>query len=274
MSISLANADHESRPSAIFLRNTHGPKWGYAIYRTNYDPALEAAWAHTLHAIRAHILASIEEELHKPLSWMRISAVDHQRILKDPSLLPAVDPAPVDAVKAGLELIIHDDAARYDGLSVEDVREAFHALCTDGDPAAPSVAELFANPHILSVRIRTGLPVSAVVCLMVDGEVLRAVSQDLRNEYGEGPFVKAVERLPCLGPDYEGWFKVALTYLWQLVMRAANSGGMDQLLPPKRRATGERPIYNGSWPMDVEMESFGIDPDELAEIEAAYARGE
>ncbi|KAJ5875580.1 uncharacterized protein N7473_012927 [Penicillium subrubescens] len=207
-------------------------------------------------AIRAHILTSIEEELHKPLSWMRISAVDHQRILKDPSLLPAVDPAPVDAVKAGLELIVHDDAARYDRLSVEDSRSSF------------------ANPHILSVRIHAGLPVSAVVCLMVDGEVLRTVSQDLRNEYGEGPFVKAVERLPCLGPDYEGWFKVALTYLWQLVMRAANSGGMDQFLPPKRRATGERPIYNGSWPMDVDMESFGIDPDELAEIEADYARRE
>jgi hypothetical protein len=79
----------------------------------NYDPA----WAHILHAIRAHILTSIEE-FHKPLSWMRISAVDHQRIL------------------------VHDDAARYDGLSVEEVREAFHALCTDGDPAAPSVAEL------------------------------------------------------------------------------------------------------------------------------------
>lgn len=144
---------------------------------------------------------------------MFISTVDHQRILKDSSLLPAVDLAPVDAAKAGLELIVHDDAARYDGLSVEDVREGFHALCTDGDPAAPSVAELFVNPHILSVRIRAGLPVSAVVCLMVDGEVLRAVSQDLRNEYGEGLFVKAIERLPCLRPDYEGWSRVALTYL-------------------------------------------------------------
>jgi hypothetical protein len=109
---------------------------------------------------------------------------------------------------------------------------------------------------------------------MVDGEVLRAVGQDLRNEYGEGPFFKAVERLPCLGPDYESWFKVALTYLWQLLMRADNSGGMDQLLPPKRRTTGERPIYNGSWPMDVELESAGIDLDELAEIEEAYVRGE
>jgi hypothetical protein len=271
MSISLANADHASRPSTIFLRNIHGSKWGYAIYRTNYDPALEAAWTHTLHTIRSHIVACIEEELHKPLSWMRIPAVDYQRIRDDPSLCPAVDPAPVDAVKTALELIVHDDAARYDGLSVEDVREAFHSLCTDGDPATPSVAEIFANPPLF-VRMRAGLLVSADVCLMVDGEVLRAVSQDLRNEYGEGPFVKAVERLPCLGPDYEGWFKVALTYLWQLVMRAKNSDGMDLILPPKRHTTGERPIYNGSWPMDMQLESAGIYPEDIAEIEEAYAR--
>lgn len=273
MSISLANADHSSRPSARFLRNIHGPKWGYAIYRTNYDPALEAAWTHTLHTIRAHIVTSIEEELHNPLSWMRISAADCWRIRNDPSLCPAVDPAPVDAVKAQMELVIHDDATRYDGLSMEDVREAFHVLCT-GDPTGPSVAELFANPQILSVWIRAGLPVSADVCLIVDGEVLRAVSQDLRNEYGEGPFVKAVERLPCLGPDYEGWFKVALTYLWKLVTRAKNSDGMDQVLPPKRRTTGERPIYNGSWPMDMQLESAGIYPEDIAAIEEAYAWGE
>lgn len=52
-------------------------------------------------------------------------------------------------------------------------------------------------------------------------------------------------------------------------MRAHNSGGMDQYLPPKRRAP-ERPIYNSSWPLDVQLESAGIDPDELAEIQEAY----
>ncbi|GLI74486.1 hypothetical protein PoHVEF18_002728 [Penicillium ochrochloron] len=274
MSISLANADHSERPSAIFLRSIHGPKWGYAIYRTNYDPALEAAWTHTLHTIRAHIFTSIEEELHEPLSWMHISAADRWRIRYDPSLCPLVDPAPVDAVKARMELVIHDDAERYDGLSVEDVRDSFYALCT-GDPNAPSVVELFANPQILSVETRAGLPVSANVCLIVDGEVLRAISQDLRNEYGEGPFVKAIERLPCLGPDYEGWFKVALTYLWKLVMRAAaNTEGLDLVLPPKRHTTGERPIWNGSWPIDLRLEAAGIYPEDMAEIEEAEARGE
>ncbi|KAL5356327.1 hypothetical protein BJX96DRAFT_171511 [Aspergillus floccosus] len=116
------------------------------------------------------------------------------------------------------------------------VREAFHALCTGDDHAGPvpSVVELPTHPR--PVRKRTGLPVSADVCLMVDGEVLRAVSQDLRNEYGEAPFVKAVERLPCLGPEYDGWFKVALTYLWRLVAQADNSGGLDRFLPPKRRS--------------------------------------
>ncbi|GES58183.1 hypothetical protein PENSUB_3669 [Aspergillus terreus] len=154
MSISLANADPSTRPSTIFLQHIRASKWGYAIYRTNYDPALEAAWTHTLHA-----------------------SIEDARIRNDPSLCPAVDPAPVNAVKARLELAVHDDAARYAGLSTEGVREAFHALCTGG--GAPSVAEVLAHPQ--PVRKRTGLPVSADVCLMVDGEVLRAVSRDMRN---------------------------------------------------------------------------------------------
>ncbi|KAG2412967.1 hypothetical protein HFD88_010526 [Aspergillus terreus] len=174
MSISLANADPSGRPrpSTIFLQHIHAPKWGYAIYRTNYDPALEAAWTHTLHAIRTHLHASIEEELPIPLAWMHLSVADRVRIRNDPSLCPAVDSAPVNAVKARLELAVHDDdddAARFAGLSVEDMREAFPALFTGG--GAPSVAEVLAHPQ--PVRIRAGLPVSADVCLMVDGEVLR-----------------------------------------------------------------------------------------------------
>ncbi|KAL2789323.1 hypothetical protein BJX66DRAFT_339451 [Aspergillus keveii] len=40
-------------------------------------------------------------------------------------------------------------------------------------------------------------------------------------------------------------------------------GGSFKFLPPKRRKTGERPVYNGYWPEDVELESLGIDPDEI-----------
>lgn len=271
MPISLANSTPSSRPSAIFLRqHIHGPKWGYTIFRTNYDPVLEPAWQRTLQAIRDHLITSIEGELHKLLQWVNISAADHARIRNDPSLFPPVDPTPVDEVKAVMQLAVYNDVELYDGLSPAGVREAFHALCMGSNPATPTVAELLADSR--PIQTRNALPASGDLCLMVDGEVLRVVSQDLRNEFGEGLFVKAVERLPALGPDYEGWFKVALTYLWRLVGQEDNSGGMDQSLPPKRRASGERPIYNGGWPLDVQLQSAGIDPDELAEIEEEYGR--
>jgi hypothetical protein len=48
---------------------------------------------------------------------------------------------------------------------------------------------------------------------MVDEEVMRCVDGDLKNDHGEGPYVKAIERLPALSPDYDGSFKVALAYL-------------------------------------------------------------
>ncbi|KAL3492174.1 hypothetical protein BJX62DRAFT_236409 [Aspergillus germanicus] len=96
------------------------------------------------------------------------------------------------------------------------------------------------------VQTPANLPVSEWVCLMVDEEVIRCVDGDLMNEYGKGPYVKAIERLPAICPDY---------------------GGSLKFLPPKRRKTGERPIYNGYWLEDVEMESLGIDPDEIPALE-------
>jgi hypothetical protein len=36
------------------------------------------------------------------------------------------------------------------------------------------------------------------------------VDGDVKNEYGEGPYVKAIARLPAMGADYDGSFKVAL----------------------------------------------------------------
>jgi hypothetical protein len=129
------------------------------------------------------------------------------------------------------------------------------------------MANILATPDASKVQTRADIPVSEWVCLMIDEEVIRCVDGDLKNEYREGPYVKAIERLPVMSPDYDGSFKVALTYLWGLIGRADNQGGVDQFLPPKRRKTGERPIYNGSWPEDVEMESLGIDPDEIPLLE-------
>lgn len=40
------------------------------------------------------------------------------------------------------------------------------------------------------------------------------------------------------------------------------------------RRNGAPLVYNGSWPMDLELESADMDSGKLAKIEEAYARGE
>ncbi|KAI9372624.1 hypothetical protein BJX61DRAFT_435603 [Aspergillus egyptiacus] len=212
-----------ARPSIRFRQHIHGPTWGYAIYRTSYTPALQPAFERTVAKIRSAIIASIEKELHDP----RSGAFRHD-----------VDPAPVDFVKDRLQLVIHEDVRRYNGLDEAGVREVFHAWCYPPGERVFTVADILTSPHASKVQTRADLPVSEWVCLMVDEEVMECVDGDLKNEYGEGPYVKAIERLPAMSADYTGSFKVALTYLWELIGRADNQGGVDQFLPPKRRKTG------------------------------------
>ncbi|KAJ0419391.1 hypothetical protein BJY00DRAFT_313993 [Aspergillus carlsbadensis] len=66
---------------------------------------------------------------------------------------------------------------------------------------------------------------------MVDADVMRCVNGDLKNEYCEGPYVKAIERLPAISLDYDGSLK------------------------------------KGRWPEDVELKSLGFDPDEVHALE-------
>ncbi|KAL2822547.1 hypothetical protein BJX63DRAFT_427111 [Aspergillus granulosus] len=240
------------RPSVNFRQHIHGPTWGFAIYRTSYAPALQEAWERTIDKVRNSIIVSIEKELY---DW------------ETGALLHDVDPSPVNSVKDRLQLVIHDDAGSYEGLDENGVREAFHAWCYPWGEQVFTVVDILANPDASKVHTRSDIPVSEWVCLMINEEVIRSVDGDLKNEYGEGPYVKAIERLPAMGPEYDGSFKVALTYLWGMYGLADNEGGVDQFLPPKRRKTGERPIYNGAWPEDVMLESAGFDPDEMPSLD-------
>lgn len=81
-------------------------------------------------------------------------------------------------------------------------------------------------------------PVSTDVCLWIDEEVLKVVDGDIKNEFGEGPYVKAVERRPCLSPDYDGWFKVELGYLWSMYGRAINRWWIGSILAAQKAENG------------------------------------
>ncbi|KAF7118002.1 hypothetical protein CNMCM5793_007371 [Aspergillus hiratsukae] len=59
---------------------------------------------------------------------------------------------------------------------------------------------------------------------------------------GKPPVEDWTVKVQLRSPDYDGWFKVELGYLWRMYGDAVNSGGLDQFLPPKRLKTGERPI--------------------------------
>ncbi|CEN62011.1 hypothetical protein ASPCAL08653 [Aspergillus calidoustus] len=225
------------RPSVTFRQHIQGPTWGYPIYRTSYTPALQQAWERTVGKIRSAIIPSIEKEQHDARSG---------------ALRPDIDPAPVDFVKDPLQLVMHDDTSRYDDIDEAGAREAFHAWCSPPGEQVFTIADILANPEASKVWTRADLPVSEW------------------NEYGEGPYVKASARLPAMGADYDGSFKVALTYLWGLIGKADNQGGLDQFLPPTRHKTGERPVYNGRWPEDVDLESLGLDPDEVPTLEHAF----
>ncbi|KAL3449965.1 hypothetical protein BJX65DRAFT_305428 [Aspergillus insuetus] len=181
--------------------------------------------------IRSAIIAGIEKEIRDPRSG---------------ALRDDVDPTPVNYVKDRLQLVIQDDPSRYDGLDEAGVREILHAWCYPSGEQVFIMADIIASPDASMVQTWAGLPVSECVCLMVDEEVMQCVDGDLKNGFGEGPYVKG-----------------------ELIGRADNQGDIDQFLPPKRRKTGERPIYNGYWPEDVEMEPLVIDPDEIPALERA-----
>lgn len=251
--------DDWDRPSVRFRCNyleSPTTTWGYLVIRTSYDPALEPAWQRTLQKIKDTIYYAIEYELRYPQSWLKISHEDSSRSFKEgfASLgLPPPDPAPVDELKNRLRLILLEDPAQYRDLSATQVQEKFEEWCMQ------LTQQLARERGVVVDYPWTELgpaPVSTDVCLWINNEVLRVVDGDIKNEFGEGPYVKAVEQQPCLSPDYDGWFKVELGYLWSMYGRAINSGGLDQFLPPKRQKTGEKPIWNGDWPFDVELESM------------------
>ncbi|RHZ48195.1 uncharacterized protein CDV56_102858 [Aspergillus thermomutatus] len=259
--------DDWNRPSVSFRCNYLRPPtatWGYLIIRTSYDPALEPAWQRTLQKIKDTIYSTIDYELRYPQSWMKLPVEDCIRIKNEGFSflgLPPPDPAPVDDLKNRLRFILLEDPAQYRGLSTTQVQERFDEWCIQH-------SQQLARERGVVLEPMTELgptPVSNNVCLWIDEEVLKVVDGDIKNEFGEGPYVKAVERRPVLSPDYDGSFKVELGYLWQMYGDAFNSGGLDQFLPPKRRKTGERPVWNGSWPFDVQMESMGMDEKEMEE---------
>jgi hypothetical protein len=260
--------DDWDRPSVRFRCNyleSPSTTWGYIVIRTSYDPSLEPAWQRTLQKIKDTIYYAIEYELRYPQSWMKLSVEDRTRIHREgfaSSGLPSPDPAPVDDLKNRLRLIVLEDPAQYRDLSTTQVHEKFEEWCME------LTQQLARERGVVVDYPWTELgpcPISRDVCLWIDEEVLKVVDGDIKNEFGEGPYVKAVERRPCLSPDYDGWFKVELGYLWQMYGHAINSGGLDQFLPPKRQRTGERPIWNGSIPFDVEMEMMGVDERDVEE---------
>ncbi|GIC88171.1 uncharacterized protein Aud_004562 [Aspergillus udagawae] len=265
--------DDWNRPSVKFRCNyldSRATTWGYLVIRTSYDPALELAWQRTLQKIKDTVYSAIEYELRYPQSWMKLSHQDRIRIQNEGfsslGLLPP-DPAPVDNLKNRFRLSLLEDPAQYRGLSAPQVREKFDEWCMQHTQQLARERGVILDDPLTELG---PAPVSTDVCLWIDDEVLRVVDGDIKNEFGEGPYVKAVERRPALSPDYDGWFKVELGYLWMMYGRAFNSGGLDQFLPPKRQKTGERPIWNGSWPFDVEMESLGMDEREMEEY---YMKG-
>ncbi|CEJ62485.1 hypothetical protein PMG11_10982 [Penicillium brasilianum] len=165
------------------------PTWGFTIYRTTYTPRSEAAFP----AIVDLITAYVKEDFYK----------DHKTLLEDSPSANKVDITIFDEMWAKYQPRVIEDAAQFDGASIEQVRSHFEA---------------WANERHMADRFP-----SYRMFIVIDEESLQSL-QDTPipeecfpgSKHWLGHYVKLVEAWQEPEHPFMGWMKCSLRGLWDV----------------------------------------------------------
>jgi hypothetical protein len=184
------------RMTTMFLRQLKTPKWGFAIYRTVYTPESDELFPKALAKLDAYVYINIMSELYLD------SLKEHS------STKPPFDPKPNQQIAEKYENVILKDKAKYEGASMDQIREYFKQWVKDQ------------GGHI-------GQTPKFHICLVIDEVAMHAlVDTPEPTEAGDNPdvLVRVVDGKFVPGEstdeDYQGWIKTSvsiLKYLYQCV---------------------------------------------------------
>jgi hypothetical protein len=107
------------RMTTKFLRQLTTPKWGFAIYRTVYTPESDELFPKALAKLDAYVHIEIMADLY------RDSLKEHS------SSKPSFDPKPNQQIAERYENVILEDKAKYEGASMDQIREYFKQWVKD-----------------------------------------------------------------------------------------------------------------------------------------------
>ncbi|KFX99345.1 hypothetical protein O988_03907 [Pseudogymnoascus sp. VKM F-3808] len=185
------NSREHNRETTRFLRDLRTPKWGYAIYRTVYT-----AESDTLFPLA---LAKLDGYVHCEIDW---------DLYDDPTY----DPAPNRDIRERYENVILEDRERYDGASMNSIREYFKQWVEEqgkdvGDSPRFQICLVFDE---VAVRALSDAPDPLPSSDAPPSVLIRVV---------DGKFVAT----HCEDPSYAGWIKVSPNALMGLYGRVDQS---------------------------------------------------
>jgi hypothetical protein len=210
--------DHDR--SAVQLVRLAGDEdwpWGFFIYRTVYTPESDQVWSACL------------EKIDRYVHWQ----IDH---VDGDQYTGAEDHGfPERLVHEGYKNVILEDKERWDGASIEQIREDFKNLIASR------------GARILEVVPRY------TVCLVIDQHCLDSIVnafEPVEWMRGGGPrmgFVTMVDPT-CVPGDCEGYYgfmRVEINTLWWLTVELNSSFSMRDICPTVQ--PGKIPVYNADY---------------------------
>lgn len=209
--------DDDDRSAARLVRLTddEGWPWGFFIYRTVYTPESDQVWSACL------------EKFDRYVHW-EIDHVDGDRYAG------AQDHGfPERLVHEGYKNVILEDKERWDGASIESIREDFKNLVASRGARIGEVVPRY------------------TVCLVIDQHCLDSIvntfDEPAESQGGGGPrkgFVTMVDPMfepgDCEG--YYGFMRVEIDRLWWLTVELYSSFSMRNICPKVQ--PGKIPVYN------------------------------
>ncbi|KAJ5415787.1 hypothetical protein N7465_004482 [Penicillium sp. CMV-2018d] len=182
--------------------------WGYIIYRTVYTPESNELWPIVMERIAHQLNRGIECELDYP----RERHGDESR--------------PEQLIEESHKDVVISDPSRWDGASLEQVRDHFAVYLRKIKQEDYSEESRFAS------------------CLVVDERSLKSIAKDDRNGFVgvvDGRY-NPEERYD--NPSYRGFMRVQIKALWDLYVNY-DWEPMSTLCP--KHPDGWIPVYNGCY---------------------------
>ncbi|KAJ5398830.1 hypothetical protein N7465_009319 [Penicillium sp. CMV-2018d] len=164
------------------------PTWGYTIYRTTYTPQSNAAFPRMIYLTTKYM----KNAFYK----------DYETSLRARSRANKFNIAPWDEIWPNYQPRVIEDTSRFDGASIDQLREHFRADAIERD-----MLDVFPGYRMF---------------IVIDEESFQTLQnapfpENSKYEERRHHYVKLVEALEVdLSEDFQGWMKCSLPSLWEV----------------------------------------------------------